>query len=330
MKQLVKSAKIVGTGSYVPSTIYTNEFLVESVDTDAKWIEENLGIKERRIASPTQATSDLAVEAAIIAIDDAKISKDKIDLIIVATATPDRLSPSTATIVQDKLQAYNAVAFDISAVCSGFLFAMSVAVQFIASGVYENVLVIGADTFSRITDWNRRDCVFFGDGAGAAVLSRANDDEGFLAFKLYSDGRGKWNFTVPAGGSENPASQSTLDQKLHYFNMNGSAVYETATKVLPEAINQVLKDCNLNISDVDMMIPHQPSIRILKKTAETIGLPWEKVMTNMDKYANTSGGTIPILLDEMKKSGKLKSGQKILFAAVGSGWTYGAAIIKWS
>jgi len=330
MKQLVKSAKIIGTGSYLPTTIYTNEYLSTLVDTNPAWIEENLGIKERRIASPDQTTSDLAVEAAKNALLDSGIDKDDIDLIIVATATPDRQAPSTAAIVQDKLQAYNAVAFDVSAVCSGFLFAMSIAAQYIASGVYKNVLVIGADTFSRITDWTRRDCVFFGDGAGAAILSNANDDEGFLAFKLYSDGRGKWNFTIPGGGSERPTDLNTIEEKLHFFNMNGKAVYETAIKVLPKAINQVLADCNLSLSDIDLMIPHQPSIKILEKTAEILGFPWEKVMTNMDRYANTSGGTIPILLDEVNKSGKIKSGHNILFAAVGSGWTYGAAIIKWS
>lgn len=329
MKQLVRNVKIIGTGSYVPETIYTNEYLETIIDTKSSWIYENLGINERRIASKDQATSDLAAEAAIKAIENAGLTKDDIDLIIVATATPDRLAPSTAAIVQDKIQAYNAVAFDIAAVCSGFLYAMSVASQFIAAGVYDNVLVIGADTFSRITDWKRRDAVFFGDGAGAAVFTHGNVNEGFLAFRLYTDGRGKWNYTIPAGGSEMPTTNETLKNGLHYFQMNGRAVYETGTKVLPIAINQVLEDTGLKIEDIDFLIPHQPSIKILEKTAEIIGLPWEKVMTNMDKYANTSGGTIPILLDEVNKSGKLKKGSIVLFAAVGSGWTYGASILKW-
>ncbi len=264
------------------------------------------------------------------AIESSSLSKDDIDLIIVATSTPDRLAPSTACFVQDKLKAYNAVAFDISAVCSGFLYAMSVGSQFIASGVYDNVLVIGADTFSKITNWNKRDCVFFGDGAGAAILSTANIMEGFLAYRLYSDGRGKYNFTIPAGGSENPATKKTIENKLHYFNMNGKEVFNTAIKVLPEAILQVLKDTGLTVDDIDYMIPHQPSIGILKKTAEIIGLPFEKVMTNMDKYANTSGGTIPILLDELNNKKIIKKGDIILFAAVGAGWTWGASIIKWS
>jgi 3-oxoacyl-[acyl-carrier-protein] synthase-3 len=330
MKQLVRNVRIIGTGSYTPSKIVTNEYLSEILSTTPQWIEDNLGIKERRIAREDEFTSDLASQAAVNAIENAGLKKEDIDLIIVATATPDRLAPSTAAIVQDKIEAYNAVAFDISAVCSGFLYAMSVASQFIASGVYDNVLVIGADTFSKITDWTRRDAVFFGDGAGAAVLSHADESEGFLAFRLYTNGRGKWNFTIPAGGSEMPANEKTVNEKLHYFQMNGRAVYETATEVLPIAIDQVLKDTGLSIADIDLMVPHQPSIKILQKTAEIIGLPFEKVMTNMDKYANTSGGTIPILLDELNRSGKIKKGNILLFAAVGSGWTYGASIIKWS
>ena len=332
MKQIVRKAKILGTGSYLPEKVYTNKYLESIIDTNDEWIRTKLGINERRIAEKNQSTSDLAAEAGRKAIKDSGILVEEVDLIIVCTATPDRLAPSTACIVQDKLGAYNAVAFDISAVCSGFLYGLSVASQFIASGVYNHVLVIGADTFSRITDWTRRDAVFFGDGSGAAILTHTNGNykEGFLAFRLYSDGRGKDNFTVPAGGSENPASEKTLREKLHYFQMNGTEVYNTGIKVLPQAINQVLNDTGLTINDIDYMIPHQPSIAILEKTAELIGLPFEKVMTNMDKYANTSGGTIPILLDEVKRAGKLKQGSNILFAAVGSGWTWGASIIKWS
>ncbi len=328
MKQLVRNVKIIGTGSYVPQKVYTNEYLETIVDTNAKWVYENVGIKERHIAAEDEATSDLAAKAAEKAIADAHLKAEDIELIIVATATPDRKAPSTAAFVQHKIKAYNAAAFDISAVCSGFLFGMSVASQFIASGVYNNILVIGADTFSKITDWKRRDAIFFGDGAGAAILSSANVTEGFLAYRLYTDTREEMlGFTVPAGGSETPLTSQNMDDQ--YFQMNGRMVFESATKVLPQAINQVLEDTGLSIDDIDIMIPHQPSIRILKTTSEIIGLPFEKVMTNMDKYANTSGGTIPILLDEVNKSGKLKKGDIVLFAAVGSGWTYGASIIKW-
>jgi 3-oxoacyl-[acyl-carrier-protein] synthase-3 len=330
MKQLIRNVKIIGTGSYVPEKIYTNEYLETILDTDANWIEKNLGIKERHIANDNQATSNLAYEAGLRAIEDAGLKPKDIDLIIVATSTPDRLAPSTACFVQHKLQNYNAVAFDLAAVCSGFLYALSTGSQFIASGIYDHVLVIGADTFSKITDWTRRDAVFFGDGAGAAVLSHCHDDNGFLAFKLYSDGRGIEEFTIPGGGSEIPCSLDSINKNLHTFRMNGPAVYNTATQVLPQSIKAVLQETGISIDQIDYMIPHQPSIGILKKTAEIIGLPFEKVMTNMDKYANTSGGTIPILLDEVNKAGKLKKGNIILFAAVGAGWTYGASIIKWS
>jgi 3-oxoacyl-[acyl-carrier-protein] synthase III len=330
MKQFVRNVRIIGTGSYVPSQVYSNQYLEDQVNTNADWIESTLGIKERHIAAENQATSDLAFEAGRNALNNANISSKDIDLIILATATPDRPVPSAACFVQDKLEAYNSVAFDISAVCSGFLYGMSVASQYIASGVYDNVLVIGADTFSKITDWSLRDCVFFGDGSGAAVLSHADDNEGFLAFSLYSDGRGKYNFTVPAGGSEMPTSKETLRKNLHYFKMNGKEVFRSATNLLPEAIMNVLQDTGLTVNDIDYMIPHQPSIGILKKTADIIGLPFEKVMTNMDKYANTSGGTIPILLDEVNKANILKPGNIILFVAIGAGWTWGASIIKWS
>lgn len=326
MRQIVRKAKIIGTGSYVPETIYSNEYLATLVETDAEWVYKNLGIRERRIASSEQATSDLATLAAQRALENSGLKPEDINLIIVATATADRLAPSTAVFVQHNLQAYNSVAFDIAAVCSGFLYSLSVATQFIASGVYDNVLVIGADTFSKITDWKRRDCVFFGDGAGAAVLSHCSDEEGFWNFRLYSDGRGTDGFTIPAGGSRMPASSITLRDNLHTFRMNGRAVYETATEVLPKAIISVLQDCNLSIDDIDYLIPHQPSIEILKVTAQKIGLPFEKVMTNMDKYANTSGGTIPILLDEVNRAGKLSPNKKVLFAAVGSGWTWGAGV----
>ena len=328
MKQLVRNVKISGTGSYVPEKIVTNEYLESKISTNSKWIFENVGILERRIAEDNQATSDLSAIAGQRAIDDAGLKNEDIDLIIVATATPDRKAPSTAAFVQHKLNAYNAAAFDLNAVCSGFLYAMSVATQYIASGVYNNVLVIGADTFSKITDWTRRDAIFFGDGAGAAVVTSANLTEGFLAYRLYTDtSNDMLGFTIPGGGSEISLTENNMDEQ--YFQMNGKSVFASAIKALPKAINQVLADTGLLIDDIDIMIPHQPSIRILQKTAEIIGLPFEKVMTNMDKYANTSGATIPILLDELNKNKKLKKGDIVLFAAVGSGWTFGASIIKW-
>ena len=327
MNKLLKNVKIIGTGSYVPEKVITNEYLENKIDTNSKWIYENLGIEERRICDKNQTTSDIAYIAAKNALDNAQIKSSEIDLIILATATPDRKAPSTAAIVQNKLNAFNAAAFDVAAVCSGFLYAISIANQYIATGTYKNVLIIGVDTFSKITDWTKRDAVFFGDGAGAAILSNSISD-GFLSTRIYTDtSNNMFGFTIPGGGSEIPLNENNLQQQ--YFQMNGRSVYDTAIVALPKAINQVLQDANLSIEDIDYMIPHQPSIRILQKTAELVGLPWEKVMTNMNKYANTSGGTVPILLDEINRSGILKPGKNILFAAVGSGWTYGASILKW-
>jgi 3-oxoacyl-[acyl-carrier-protein] synthase-3 len=321
------NAYIKGTGSYAPKNVVKNDFF-ESVGSSDKWIYENLGIKERRI-STGETTSDLAYQAGLIAIQDAGLQVEDIDLIIIATATPDRLAPSCACFVQEKLKASNAVAFDISAVCSGALFATATAVQYIKSGMYKNVLVIGADTFSTITDWNRRDAVFFGDGAGALVLSHTTQDKGFQDFILKTDGTGKEHFTIPAGGSEKPASIDTLSSGEHYFKMNGSQVYKTAIDVVPKCIDEILSKNNCSIDQIKYLLPHQSSIRILQEVARRVGLPFEKVKTNMDRYANTSGGTIPIILDETLKENTFETGDLLLFAAVGAGWTWGTALYKW-
>lgn len=329
MKQIVRNVRITGTGSYTPATVYTNKYLESIVSTSDEWIQSTLGIKERRIAVD-EDTSDLASKAALRALEDAGLEPDDIDLIIVSTTTPDRPAPSTACIVQDKIGARRAAAFDLNAVCAGFLYSMSVGGQFVSAGTYDNILIIGADTFSKITDWKRRDCVFFGDGAGAAVLSHANENEGFMSVRLYADGRGKFVWTIPAGGSEMPASEQTVKDRLHYFQMNGREVYNTAVTVLPSAITEVLQDASLTINDVKYLIPHQPSIGILKETARRLDLPFEKVLTNMDRYANTSSGTIPILLDETKKRSMLEIGDIVVFAAVGAGWAWGAIAMRWA
>lgn len=318
---------IKGTGSYAPENVVKNDFF-DAIGSSDEWIYSKLGIKERRI-STGEVTSDLAYKAGLKAIENANLTVDDIDLIIVATTTPDRPAPSCACFVQDKLKAYKAVAFDVSAVCSGALFSIAIGVQFVKTGMYKNVLVIGADTFSSIIDWERRDAVFFGDGAGALVLSATKEDKGFIDFNLHSDGEGKEHFTVLAGGSENPATAQTVANKMHYFKMNGKEVYDTATKVVPISINEILTKNNLTIDAVDFMLPHQPSIRILKEIAEKINLPFEKVKTNMDRYANTSGGTVPIILDEVHRNNEFKTGDILLFAAVGAGWTWGTALYKW-
>lgn len=326
---IVRSVRIAGTGSYVPERIVTNQELERSIPTTDAWIREKLGIHARRVAAPNQATSDLAVEAALRALANAKSTPNEVDLIIVATATPDRLAPSTACIVQEKIGAFNAAAFDLAAVCSGFLYGLSVGAQFIAAHVYDKVLLIGVDTFSRITDWEDRSCVFFGDGAGAVLLTHTQEGEGLLAIDLYADGRGKENFTVPGGGSEQPASSETIAAGLHTYQMNGRAVFETGTTVLPAAIQKVLDRCQLSITDVDVLVPHQPSINILKVTAEKLGLPFDKVATNMDRYANTAGASVAILLDEVHRSGRLHDGAIVVLAAVGSGWTWAAGVMRW-
>ncbi|MDA9826420.1 ketoacyl-ACP synthase III [Porticoccaceae bacterium] len=330
MLKKIRNVRINGTGSCVPNQVYTNEYLSTLVDSTPEWIYNTLGIRERRIALPEETTSDFAAKAAERAINMSGLDVGDIDLIIMATCTPDRMAPSTACIVQEKIKAFNAAAFDVNAVCSGFMYASVIAAQFVSSGMYDNVLVIGGDTFSKITDWKRRDCVFFGDGAGAAVFTHTNVDEGFLSANLKADGRGKSAWTIPAGGAENPASAKTVETGGHYFLMDGKAVFDTATKVLPKAINDVLGLSGLTIDDIKYVIPHQPSIGILKKTAEIIGADFSKFLTNMDKYANTSGGTIPILLDETNRAGMLSSGDLVLFCAVGSGWTWGASVMKWA
>lgn len=322
----MKRAYIRGTGSYAPPKVLKNDFF-EAVGSNDEWIFSHLGIKERRIVDG-EVTSDLASKAALKALESAGLTSNEIDLIIVATSTPDRQAPSTACFVQEKIDALHAVAFDISAVCSGGLYGLAIGAQFVQTGMYENVMVIGADTFSSITDWSRKDSVFFGDGAGAVILSATTEDKGFFDFKLHADGRGKLHFNIPAGGCEIPASEETIKNGLHYFQMNGKEVYTTATKVLPECIDEILKENQLKPEDIDWVIPHQPSIRILKEVAEKSNIPFEKVMTNMDRYANTSGGTIPIVLDETYKSGKIQPGNILLFAAVGSGWTWGTALYK--
>jgi 3-oxoacyl-[acyl-carrier-protein] synthase-3 len=321
------NAFIKGTGSYAPENIVKNEFF-ESVGSNDEWIFSNLGIKERRISNG-ETTSDLATKAAQIAIKDAGLTPLDIDLIILATATADRLAPSCACFVQEKLKAKNAVAFDISAVCSGALFATSTGAQFIKSGMYRNVLVIGADTFSKITDWTRRDAVFFGDGAGAMVLSGTDEDKGFIDFLLHTDGSGKDHFTIPAGGSEEPASGNSISSRRHFFQMNGPEVFKTAVEVVPNCISNILKKNKISIEHIKFLLPHQPSIKILREVARKIGMPFEKVKTNMDRYANTSGGTIPIILDEVHKNKEFQKGDILLFAAVGAGWTWGSALYKW-
>jgi len=307
--------KITGTGSYCPPNILSNYDLEITTSTSAQWVYENLGIKERRVVD-LEMTSDLAVKAAENSINTADIDPENIDCIIVATSTPDRLAPSTACIVKNKLKIKNhCPAFDISAVCSGFIYSLNIAASQIATNNYKKILVIGADTFSKITDWTRRDCVFFGDGAGAVIIEPSKEDT-FFHNRLYTETENIDNFTVFPGED--------------HFTMNAKAVYETGSKVLPFAINQVLSEVNLTIGDVKCIIPHQPSKKLLQNAAIGLGVDFSLFKTNMEKYANTSGATIPIILDETYRAGEININDIIMFAAVGSGWTWGAGVLKWS
>jgi 3-oxoacyl-[acyl-carrier-protein] synthase III len=294
--------KIIGVGHYVPRKIITNSDLECKVRTSDEWIVSNTGIAERRVVEQ-ERTSDLAAQAGLRAILDSGLEKKQIRLVIVATATPDKLAPSTACIVKDRLELKNAAAFDINAVCSGFIYGLRIAQGF------DNVLLIGADVFSWITNWERRDCVFFGDGAGAVVLKRKRG--GITAIEIASESEDGDAFLCDHGST---------------FIMDTKKVYQNAITLMPKIINRVLEKAKMSISDIDWMVPHQPSIRVLFEVADRIGIKRSKVLMNMNKYANTSAGTIPILLSELWS--KFKPGEKILFAAIGSGWTYGAAIYE--
>lgn len=307
--------KMSGTGSYAPSNIVTNEDLAARVDTTPEWIYKNLGIRERHI-SEGELTSDLAAKAAERAIAAANIDREEIGLVILATSTPDRKAPSTACVVKHKLNIKNhCPAFDLAAVCSGFVYALNLAATQIQVGVCKKALVIGADCFSTITDWDRRDCVFFGDGAGAVIVE-ATEEDVFYHGLAFSETENVDNFTVFPNDKT--------------FTMNAKAVYETGSKVLPTAVKKVIADCGLTVSDINCIIPHQPSKRLLTSAAENLGIDFSLIKTNMERYANTSGGTVPILLDETVRAGEISKDDIVVFAAVGSGWTWAASVMKWS
>ena len=321
MKQLVREVKITGTGSYLPEKVITNKYLESTIDTNADWIYENLGIKERRIAADNQATSDLASNAALNAIENAGLVVSDIDLIIVATATPDRLAPSTAAIVQDKIKAYNAVAFDIAAVCSGFLYGMSVASQYIATSVYDNVLVIGADTFSRITDWSRRDAVFFGDGAGAAVISLTqNKDEAIVDVNCSSDGSQKDLLLTPGIQS----GEAT------FMQMKGNETFKVAVRTLTSDVKKIMAKNGYKNEDIDLFVPHQANYRIIKAVGDALKFEDEQKVLTVEKYGNTSSASIPMAINDCFESGRLSNGQTVLLDAFGGGLTWGSAIVKFN
>lgn len=320
---------IMGTGSYVPERILTNNDLAKIVDTNDEWITTRTGIRERRIASDDEATSDLAFKAAEKAIIDAGIDKNEIELIIVATMTQDHLTPSTAALVQDKL-GIKAAAFDVSAACTGFIYGFTAGYSFIKAGIYKKVLVIGAETMSRVTDWeDRGTCILFGDGAGAVVLGEV-ETGGFLASHLAADGSGACELIVPAGGSRKVATAETIENREVYLKMNGREVFKFAVKAFPESVENVLTQQNLTADDIDIFIPHQANVRIIEAIAKRFKQPLDKFFVNLHKYGNTSGASIPIALDEASKEGRFKKGDKIVATGFGGGLTYGSILFEWS
>ena len=322
---------ITGTGSYVPDQVVTNEDMMKIVDTSDEWIVSRSGIRERRKIDPADATSDMATRAARKAILKAGIQPDDLDLIIVGTATPDTLFPSTACIVQNNLKAGKAAAFDLSAGCTGFIYSLTVGAQFIAAGLYKNVLVIGADALTRVTNYtDRNTCVLFGDGAGAVVLQAVKEDEGFLAFDLGADGSGGDVLCMPAGGSRKPASYETVDQHGHQIYMNGKEVFKFAVKVLGETAVKSMKEAGLTIEDIDKLVPHQANLRIIESAVKRLGIQSDKVAVNIDRYGNMSNACIPVAIDEEYRAGRIKKGDNVLLISFGAGLTWGSCIIKWS
>lgn len=322
---------IIGTGYYVPEKILSNFDLEKMVDTTDDWIMERTGISERRIAELDVPTSELAIRAAQNALDNAGISPEELDLIIVATLTPDTVIPATACILQDKLGAKHAAAFDLSAACSGFVYGISVGTQFIKSGVYQKVLVVGAETLSKLVNWkDRNTCVLFGDGAGAAVLGSVEKGYGVLGIELGSDGSGGDFLSVPASGSLHPASAQTIQDGMHYIHMTGNGVFKFAVKIMGEAVLKSLENAGLGTEDIDCLIPHQANIRIIQSAAKRLHLPMEKVVINIDKYGNTSAGSIPIALAEAASSGKIKKGDVVALIGFGAGLTWASCVMKWA
>lgn len=325
-----KSVGIIGMGSYVPERIMTNHDLEKIVDTSDQWIVERTGIKERRIAEEGVTTCDLAVKAAEQALQDAGVSAEEIDLIIVATVTPDMVFPSAACLVQHRIGAVNAAAFDLSAGCSGFVYGLTVGSQFISSGLYRKVLVIGAETLSKIMDWtDRNSCILFGDGAGAAVISEVEAGYGILGVELGADGSGGEFLKMPAGGSRMPATVETVENRLHYIKMSGNEVFKFAVKAMGEAAIKALDRAGVDCTEIDYLIPHQANMRIIQSAAKRLKVPMEKVMVTVDKYGNTSAASIPMALAEAVKEGKVKKGDTIVLVGFGAGLTWASCVMKW-
>ncbi len=325
----MKKVGIIGVGEYLPNKVLTNADLEKMVETSDEWITTRSGIKERRLAAKHEATSDLALKAAKAALEDAHLNPKDLELIIVATITPDQPFPAVSCLLQNTLGAKNAVCFDISAACAGFVYGIAVAQQFIARGAYKNALVVGAEVLSRVTDWeDRSTCVLFGDGAGAAVLAEVRSG-GFLSIHLGCDGSKADLLIIPAGGSRIPVSHQSIAQHLHFMKMQGNEVFKLAVTIMADAARTAFRQAGLECKDIDLVIPHQANIRIILAMAKKLGVAPEKVYLNIEKYGNMSSASTATALCEAVKEGRIKRGDVVLLVAFGAGLVWGSCVIKW-
>jgi len=328
--QLKRTVSIIGTGSYVPEKVLTNNDLEKMVDTSDEWIRTRTGIRERRIAADGEHTSDLAAKAAINAMENAGITADEIDLILVATVTPDMFFPSTACFVQQKIGAKRAACFDVSAACSGFLYAVEIAQQFITSHTYNTILVIGAEKLSCIVDWtDRNTCVLFGDGAGAAILRHRGGSHGVVATHMGSDGSYSDILYIPGGGCRFPLNATNVDQRLNAIKMNGKETYKQAVNAMLTAATAALDSAGLTVEDVACIIPHQANMRIIEAIADRMKVSLDKFMVNLDRFGNTSAAAVAIALDEANRTGRMKEGDYILMVVFGGGLTWASSVVQW-
>ncbi len=324
------NSMIAGTGSFAPSRILTNYELEKMVETSDEWIITRTGIKERRISEDGTGPSDLALEASKIALKEAGLKPEEIDLILLGTVTPDYLLPSTACILQDKLGAKNAAVLDIVAACSGFIYGLSIASAFIAIGQYRNVLVVGVETLSKILNWeDRNTCVLFGDGAGAALVTPTAEEKGILGTFLSGDGSLANLLHIPIGGARTPLTKDNYDLKKHYICMQGNEVFKSAVRAMDAAAKRIIAEVGLTPDEIDLLIPHQANIRIIEALAKRLKVSMDKVYVNIDRYGNTSAASVPIALDEARKKGAIKEGSNTVLVAFGAGFTWGSAVIRW-
>jgi len=328
---MARYAHITGWGMAIPEKVLTNHDLAQLVETSDEWIVSRTGIRQRRIASEQETTASLATEAALKALEMAGLQPRDLDLVIVSTSSPEHIFPATACLVQDRIGAVKAGAFDLSAACTGFIYALNVGAQAIRSGSLENVLVIGAETLSRLVNWkDRNTCILFGDGAGAFVLQARPEPGGVLSAVLRSDGSGGDLLSLPAGGSRLPASPLTVSNGLHYIHMNGREVFRFATRVMTQATREAVEQAGLTIEDIQLIIPHQANQRIIEAAARGLEIPMERVVVNVECYGNTSTASIPIATCEAVRDGRLHAGDKVVFVGFGAGLTWGAAVVQWS